>query len=969
MIPTPTFAEDSPMKKRSLLFVALPAILISTVMADQNGPVSNSRVTTFTTRSGETFKLGALHETEMPLWMQPSPAIAADASRRTSVDNSANLPPIKSQGGQGSCTAWATGYYYKSYQEWQEHGWDLSQETHQFSPAFVYNNINGGVDGGSFPTDAFKLLVDHGCATWVQMPYNDTQYSNLPAENVYRGALPYRSQQAYYIDLVNDLQSLKNHLQNGNVAVISIDIYDHFYDIANHGYVYSVSQMSGSDPGGHSVTICGYDNDLPTPDGNGAFKIANSWGPSWGDNGFFWMTYEAVQNAQLSVQKAYYASDRIDYQPLITSTFHVDHDIRGKVGFNFGLGEASDPRWDKKFFDWYIGSGTQIPFPMTNIVVDLTDGAPQLIQSGDNNIFIECQDRRFFWHLSTQHAWQGNSWWCADEEIPGYDSGWLMYYETDNVTLGVDQNELNFMLSYALEEPQQYGDYDGWDAATVLISTDGFATWDVLTGSPDYDFDNSWAWAWHGQGDSIPGWGGYNPQWQSAGFDLDQYASQNVALRIYFASDGGWSSADNPAYFGLVIDDIEITTAGNTLFFDNGDTGSRSLPGVIDYFAVEHSQWQMTVVSDETPVTIPEQYGNAVANLTITPPEPYSGPTWFVSNSGSDLTGDGSLNYPFASVQTGLNAADSSQSVVMTAGSYTENVVWPQVPDIKLNGSNAGATFLIGTTAATPVVDFNGINGDTTENETGEIRGLTIRQTALDAPAIEINDHGLVMSANVITSDGSLPLIHLEDGAVDLTNITMHGAGPGISAQAGTVDLTSSIVWCNPALTGDTASTIQADYSLIAGGWPGTANLSDDPLFCDPANHDFKLAANSPAIAAGENGGNMGALGIGCAALTATDNQDLWPTEVALYPNYPNPFNSTTQFRYFLPEAAIVTIAVYDLTGREINRLIDGPVPGGYHQIQWDGTNESQQSMPSGLYLGQLQCGNTIRQTKLLLIK
>ena len=45
------------------------------------------------------------------------------------------------------------------------------------------------------------------------------------------------------------------------------------------------------------------------------------------------------------------------------------------------------------------------------------------------------------------------------------------------------------------------------------------------------------------------------------------------------------------------------------------------------------------------------------------------------------------------------------------------------------------------------------------------------------------------------------------------------------------------------------------------------SNIYGDPFFCDPENGDYSLAENSPAVGAGEDGVNMGALGVGCDAI------------------------------------------------------------------------------------------------------
>ncbi|NJD06648.1 MAG: hypothetical protein FIA97_09140 [Methylococcaceae bacterium] len=83
-----------------------------------------------------------------------------------SVDLSSSFPSPGDQGQQGSCVAWATGYALKSYQEGVEMQWSLNTTSHLFSPAFIYNQVNGGQDGGSQIYDALDLIIAKGAATW-----------------------------------------------------------------------------------------------------------------------------------------------------------------------------------------------------------------------------------------------------------------------------------------------------------------------------------------------------------------------------------------------------------------------------------------------------------------------------------------------------------------------------------------------------------------------------------------------------------------------------------------------------------------------------------------------------------------------------------------------------------------------------------------------------------------------------------
>jgi len=108
-----------------------------------------------------------------------------------------------------------------------------------------------------------------------------------------------------------------------------------------------VNQSHGIVPlGGHAVTIIGYNDSLPTPDGYGAFRLVNSWGTDWGDNGYFWMTYEAIKNPLLCQGQAFlFVPKEQPYKPKLISLVKINHSRRGDVikegGIELGIGNAS----------------------------------------------------------------------------------------------------------------------------------------------------------------------------------------------------------------------------------------------------------------------------------------------------------------------------------------------------------------------------------------------------------------------------------------------------------------------------------------------------------------------------------------------------------------------------------------------------------------------------------------------------
>ncbi|GAB5519629.1 MAG: hypothetical protein RhofKO_18800 [Rhodothermales bacterium] len=95
---------------------------------------------------------------------------------------------------------------------------------------------------------------------------------------------------------------------------------------------------------------------------------------------------------------------------------------------------------------------------------------------------------------------------------------------------------------------------------------------------------------------------------------------------------------------------------------------------------------------------------------------------------------------------------------------------------------------------------------------------------------------------------------------------------------------------------------------------------------------------------------------------TSVDATDV-PMTYQLHRNYPNPFNPSTQIRFDLPEAAAVTLEVFDLTGRLVQKLVDRTLSAGTHTATFDAAER-----PSGLYVYRLSTPNfTATQTMVLL--
>ena len=80
--------------------------------------------------------------------------------------------------------------------------------------------------------------------------------------------------------------------------------------------------------------------------------------------------------------------------------------------------------------------------------------------------------------------------------------------------------------------------------------------------------------------------------------------------------------------------------------------------------------------------------------------------------------------------------------------------------------------------------------------------------------------------------------------------------------------------------------------------------------------------------------------------------------------NYPNPLNPTTIISYQLPVNSFVTLNVYDVIGREVRTLVNGPKASGSYTVEFDGSD-----LPSGVYFYRLRAGDFTSVKKLILLK
>ncbi len=225
-------------------------------------------------------------------------------------------PTPGDQGQYSTCVAFATAYhlrtilYNKTAAELQAKKGLSNTSTNAtiFSPTYIYEQIKeeGDTDclGGTNPVDAFELMKTLGVATQSTCPY--TCGGEVSTDAMLEG-FEYRiaDYQILYLPDEADnslkINSVKKALSEGYPCMLGFIVAESFYTSGPVWREQSTDDGPTGQHGRHAMCIVGYDDNKE----GGAFRILNSWGTSWADNGFVWIPYDDFAKYSLVAIQAY----------------------------------------------------------------------------------------------------------------------------------------------------------------------------------------------------------------------------------------------------------------------------------------------------------------------------------------------------------------------------------------------------------------------------------------------------------------------------------------------------------------------------------------------------------------------------------------------------------------------------------------------------------------------------------------
>lgn len=287
------------------------------------------------------------------------------------VDLTPYLPPVGNQGGTNTCIAWATGYYAKTASEAIAFNYNqnqLSSPSYQMSPLALFceipdNQKAGGKGaicqiGTTQFVSALNMLQAVGVPTMAVVPWTtpeiDCSQSRVQSSWLTDGA---NHKIAYYRVIPATVQGIKQELASNIPVLVGIKESNEFKGYKGTGVI--TAATFPSKVGLHAQCIVGYDDNQGP---GGAFRVVNSWGASYGDNGFYWVDYNIMVNDMVSYGNAYYMSTSgiptTDSIPTQTTSSVVD--IAPWVGTDISTAASTGvPASRRLYFNIYnVGGAT-----------------------------------------------------------------------------------------------------------------------------------------------------------------------------------------------------------------------------------------------------------------------------------------------------------------------------------------------------------------------------------------------------------------------------------------------------------------------------------------------------------------------------------------------------------------------------------------------------------------------------------
>lgn len=199
--------------------------------------------------------------------------------------------PVEDQGNLGSCTGQAIAGAIEYLNKRGGRATDVSRLYIYYYEREMLGTVN--YDSGAYIRDGIKVVYRKGAPLERNWPYVIRMFKTAPNARANQDAA--RRKVTLY-ERATDLNSCINALANGFPVVVGFLVYSSFVSrsVTATGIMPYPNVRKEWLLGGHAVLLVGYDS------ARQVFIARNSWGPGWGDRGYFYMPYQVISNPSMS---------------------------------------------------------------------------------------------------------------------------------------------------------------------------------------------------------------------------------------------------------------------------------------------------------------------------------------------------------------------------------------------------------------------------------------------------------------------------------------------------------------------------------------------------------------------------------------------------------------------------------------------------------------------------------------------